>query len=59
MIKSVLSVKLSGVQIGIKLNFKENIDEICKSARNQLNAIERLKSFLEPKDVKALIDRSF
>ena len=59
MIKSVLSVKLSGVQIGIKLNFKENIDEICKSARNQLNATERLKSFLEPKDVKALIDRSF
>ena len=44
-IRSTLSVKLLiGVHIDGKLNFNEHINEICKSAGNQLNSLIRLKS---------------
>ena len=41
-ISSTSSVKLLGVKIDDKLNFNEHINEICKSAGNQLNALIRL-----------------
>ena len=45
-IKSVSSVELLGIQIDDKLNFNLDISKIRKSAANQLNALIRLKQFL-------------
>ena len=41
----VPSVKLLGIQIDSQLNFNMHINNICKSAANQLNALIRLKLF--------------
>ena len=40
----------------IKLNFNEQINKICKSAENQLNALIRLKSFLVLKEKEVLVN---
>ena len=45
-IKSVPSVELLGVHLDDKLNFNLHISNICRSAVNQLNALIRLKSYL-------------
>ena len=42
-IRSTSLVKLLGVHIDDKLNFNKHINKICKSTRNQLNALIRLK----------------
>ena len=42
----VTSVKLLGIQIDNQLNFNEHINNICKSAANQLSALIRLRYFL-------------
>ena len=42
-IKAVSKVKLLGIEIDEKLNFNHHINNICKSASNQLNALIRLK----------------
>ena len=57
-IRSTLSVKLFGVHsyIDDKLNFNEQINKICKSAGNQLNALIRLKSFLGLKEKEVLVN---
>ena len=44
-IKSVPSVELLGVHLDDKLNFNLHINNICRSAENQLNALIRLKSY--------------
>ena len=44
-IKSSSSVKLLGVHIDDKLYFNHDINKLCKSAGNQLNAPTRLKTF--------------
>ena len=45
-IRSISSVKLLGVHIDDNLSFNVDINKICKSAGNHLNALIRLKSFL-------------
>ena len=58
-IKVVSSVKLSGLALDDKLNFKLHISNICKSAANQLNALIRLKKFMNFEEKKILINSYF
>ena len=44
--KSVPSVELLGIHLDDKLNFILRISKICSSAANQLNALIRIKSYL-------------
>ena len=55
-IKVVSSVKLLGLQLDDKLNFNLHISHICKSATNQLNALIRLKKFMNFEEKKILIN---
>ena len=55
-IKVVSSVKLLGLQLDDKLNFNLHISNICKSAANQLNALIRLKRFMNFEGKKILIN---
>ena len=55
-IKPNNGVKLLGITLDNKLNFKKHISSICKSASCQLNALFRLKNFLEFKERKILIE---
>ena len=54
-VKVASQVKLLGVEIDNKLNF-EQINRICKSASNQLNALTRLKQVLGFQERKALVN---
>ena len=58
-IKASSSVKLLGVQIDDQLNFNLHISNICRSAANQLNALIRLKRFLDFEEKKTLINNCF
>ena len=58
-IKASSSVKLLGVQIDDQLNFNLHISNICRSAANQLNALIRLKRFLDFEEKKTLINSYF
>ena len=53
----VPSVKLLGIQIDSQLNFNMHINNICKSAANQLNALIRLNCFLGIDENKVLVNR--
>ena len=55
-IKAVSKVKLLGIETGDKLNFNHHINNICKSASNQLNALIRLKHLLGFEERKVLIN---
>ena len=55
-ISSTSLVKLLGVHIDDKLNFKEHYNKICKSAGNQLNALIRIKLFLGLKEKEVLVN---
>ena len=55
-IKAVAKVKLLGIEIHDKLNFNHHINNICKSASNQLNALIRLKHLLGFKEKKVLVN---
>ena len=55
-IKAVVKVKLLGIEIDGKLNFNHHINNICKSASNQLNALIRLKHLLGFKERKVLVN---
>ena len=59
LIKSSPVVKLLGVHIDDKLNFDFHISKICRSAANQLNALIRLKTFLNFEVKKVLINSYF
>ena len=50
------SAKLLGVHVDDKLNFNSHVNEICKSAGNQSNALIRLKSFLGLKQKEVLVN---
>ena len=52
----VPSVKLLGIQIDSQLNFNMQINNICKSAANQLNALIRLNCFLRIDEKKVLVN---
>ena len=58
-IKVVSSVKLLGLQLDDKLNFILYISNICKSAANQLNALIRLKMFMNFEEKIILISIYF
>ena len=53
-IKSALSVRLHGITIDSKLNFKEHIDNIVKTAYYKLYALRRLRKFLTLEKSKIL-----
>ena len=55
-ITGVLKVKLLGIEIDGKLNFNHHINNICKSASNQLNALIRLKHLLGLEERKVLVN---
>ena len=55
-IKLTSSVKLLEVRIDDKLNFNHHINKLRKTARNQLNAETRLKSFLVLKESEVLVN---
>ena len=46
-IKTVAKVKLLGIEIDDKLNFNHHINNICKSASNQLNTLKYLLGLKE------------
>ena len=52
-------MKLLGLQLDDKLNFNLHISNICKSAANQLNALIRLKKFMNFEEKKILINSYF
>ena len=52
-------VKLLGFQIDDKLKFNLHITNICRSAANQLNALIRLKQFLNFDTKKVLVNSYF
>ena len=58
-IKASSSVRLLGVQIDDQLNFNLHITNVCRSAANQLNALIRLKRFLDFEEKKTLINSYF
>ena len=53
-IKVASQVKLLEVEIN-KLNLKQHINRICKSAANQLNGLIRLKKFLAFQERNVLV----
>ena len=55
-VKPDASVKLLGLQIDDKLNFRAYIQNLCKKAGAKLNAIKRLTFYLEEKERKLLVD---
>ena len=55
-IKPASSVKLLGVDIDDKLNFRKHIQTLCRKAGAKLNAIKRLASHLNQNDRKLLVD---
>ena len=55
-IKAVAKVKLLETEIDDKLNFNHHINNICKSASNQLNVLIRLKHMLGFKERKVLVN---
>ena len=55
-IKAAAKVKLVRIEINNKLNFNHHINNVCKSASNQLNALIRLKHLLGFKERKVLVN---
>ena len=55
-IKRVPSVELLGIHLDDRLNFNLHISNICRSAANQLNALIRLKSYLNFNAKRVLIN---
>ena len=55
----VSSVELLGIEIDDKLNFNNHIRTICRRASNQLNALIRLRNFLNFEEKKILINSYF
>ena len=58
-VKVVSSMKLLGLQLDDTLNFNLHISNICKSAANQLNALIKLKKFMNFEEKKILINSYF
>ena len=55
-IKAASQVKLLEAEIYHKLNSKQHINHIFKSAANQLNTLTRLKRFLSFQERKVLVN---
>lgn len=46
-IKSSSSINVLGIEIDSKLNFKIHIDDICNQTSKQINALKRIKHYLD------------
>ena len=46
-IKSSSSINVLGIEIASKLNFKIHIDDICNHTSKQINALKRIKHYLD------------
>ena len=55
-IKVISKVKFLGIETDDKLNFQHHINNICKSASNQLNVLIRLKHLLRFEKRKVLVN---
>ena len=55
-ISSEESVTLLGIEIDNKLNFDDQVSNICRKANNQLNAIGRIRNCLGKKEKEAAIN---
>ena len=55
-INSKNSVRLVGLEIDSTLNFDKHITQLCKKSAGQLNALCRLKSFLNTNERKILVN---
>ena len=58
-IKSSEKVKLLGINIDKKLNFKDHIDQMCKKANQKLNALSRVAPYMEIAKRKLLFNAFF
>ena len=58
-VKIKSSVKFLGVQIDAELNFNLHIVNVCRSVANQLNALIRLRKFLDSEEKTVLINSYF
>ena len=58
-VATVSSVRLLGIQLDDKLNFSLHVNNICKSAANQLSALISLNNLLCSKGKKVLINSYF
>jgi hypothetical protein len=57
-IKATKSVNVLGVELDENLKFKTHIDEICGQAGKQINALKRIKHYLD-RDSKKIIYNSY
>ena len=55
-IKTTNCVKLLGINIDCELHFDSHISDLCKNESMQLNALKRLKAYIENKEMKILIN---
>ena len=59
-IQIVPSVRLLGITIDDRLNFNEHISSICKSAENQLNALQKSsKASINLRNYRAVCTEAF
>ena len=58
-VETVCYVRLLGIQLDDKHNFSLHVNNICKSAANQLNALIRLNNFLCFEGKRVLINSYF
>ena len=54
-IKGEKSVKLLGINIDNKLDFKEHVTNLCKKASNKLQALARIASFIDTTKLRCLM----
>ena len=57
-IKSSAAIKILGIEIDNKVNFNICIDDICNKASKQVNALKRIKHFLDT-DCKKILYNSY
>ena len=54
-ITSKISVKLLGVAFDNKLNFHEQMNNVCKKANNKLHELSRITKYLSPGKLRILM----
>ena len=50
------SVKLSGIHIGIRLNFDYHVSQLCKKASKKLHALARIFKYVETSKPRVLVN---
>ena len=57
-IQAMQSINILGVEVDNKLNFRTHIDNICKQAGKQINALKRIKCYMD-RECKMILYNSF